>query len=298
MTEGDPRGYGADAPLFAAWLEFEADVEAADLAPFSFTRHKDGGDLFGDIVRGDAPLFAGLDTMKQSRGLLALASTDASRAMLQRDGEELVGRLVRLVAEARRRLSEVEGVTVLEGRPAGHPDGALAVDPAKLVLLIAGTGAHSHTIEDDLLADGITLEMADRDVLVPLVTVADDERSLSGLVEALTAAIGRHRGIPRPVTPSAAWSVESQPALTPREAFFATHETVDAEAAIGRVCAELIAPYPPGVPVLAPGETVTAGALDALRATRRDGGRIAYAADPTLDTIQVVAGVPPTLSGA
>ena len=495
----DPRGYAADAPLLDAWLQFQRDVDAGEVAPFSIPGHKHRRDVFGEVVRGDAPLFAGLDTMKQSRGLLStaearaaeawgvdwcrlsvggsthanqaavlalgrpgqsvvvsrtlhrsvllgivfaglrpvwvrpeidaatglpgavpvdavraalaadpdacgvligdpsyvgtlsdiagladaahgagvplvvdaawaayfgfsslvpahalergadalvtsahktlpawsqgalllarttrdgglldpdrlqrgfeashttssagaiLASTDASRAMLQRDGEELVGRLVGLVAQARRQLSAVEGVTVLEGRPAGHPDGALAVDPAKLVVLIAGTGAHGHAIEDDLLAQGITLEMADRDVLVPLVTVADDERSLAGLVEALTAAIDRHRSIRRPLTPSAAWTVQSQPALTPREAFFATHETVDADAAIGRVCAELIAPYPPGVPVLAPGEIVTSGALDALREARTDGGRIAYAADPTLDTIQVVAGVPPTASGA
>jgi len=54
------------------------------------------------------------------------------------------------------------------------------------------------------------------------------------------------------------------------------------------VCAELIAPYPPGVPVLAPGEIITAGALHALREALADGGRIAYAADPTLATVQVV----------
>ena len=52
---------------------------------------------------------------------------------------------------------------------------------------------------------------------------------------------------------------------------------------------ELIAPYPPGVPVLAPGEVISAAALDALRAALADGGRIAYAADPTLRTIQVMA---------
>ena len=50
-----------------------------------------------------------------------------------------------------------------------------------------------------------------------------------------------------------------------------------------------MAPYPPGVPVLAPGEVITAAALDALRATLADGGRIAYAADPSLATFQVVA---------
>ncbi len=55
-----------------------------------------------------------------------------------------------------------------------------------------------------------------------------------------------------------------------------------AAAAIGRVSAELIAPYPPGVPVLAPGELITAAAVDALREVAADGGRIAYAADPSL----------------
>jgi lysine decarboxylase len=78
-------------------------------------------------------------------------------------------------------------------------------------------------------------------------------------------------------------------ALAPREAFFADHETVSRADAVGRVSAELVAPYPPGVPAIAPGERVSAQLLDALVATRADGGRIAYAADPTLETLQVVA---------
>jgi len=58
---------------------------------------------------------------------------------------------------------------------------------------------------------------------------------------------------------------------------------------VGRVSAELIAPYPPGVPVLAPGELITAEALAALREVLADGGRIAYAADPSLVTLQVIS---------
>ena len=78
--------------------------------------------------------------------------------------------------------------------------------------------------------------------------------------------------------------------LSPREAFFARHETVTAVAAVGRISAELVAPYPPGVPVLAPGELITAEALAALREVADYGGRIAYAEDPSLATFQVVAG--------
>ncbi|HEY4850668.1 MAG TPA: ornithine decarboxylase, partial [Streptosporangiaceae bacterium] len=81
-----------------------------------------------------------------------------------------------------------------------------------------------------------------------------------------------------------------QQALPPREAFFAPNETVSATAATGRISAELVAPYPPGIPVLAPGEIITGAALSALRAALAEGGRIAYAADPSLATFQVVAG--------
>ena len=218
-----------------------------------------------------------------------LASTDAARALLQQHGAGFVGRLVELVRGARDRLAAVPGLAVMTDGPAGHPGGPLHVDPAKLVVLLAGTGAHGHAVEAELLAAGITLEMADRDVLVPMVTLSDDESSVTRLVDALVAAIERHRGEPRQIAPAAAWTVEPATATDPRSAFFARHQTVSAAAAAGRVSAELIAPYPPGVPVLAPGEVISAAALNALQVALADGGRIAYAADPTLTTIQVIA---------
>jgi lysine decarboxylase len=82
--------------------------------------------------------------------------------------------------------------------------------------------------------------------------------------------------------------VEPSQVVPPREAFFADLERVGVGDAVGRVCAELVAPYPPGVPVLAPGELVTGAVLDALLAALDDGVRIAYAADPTLATLQVL----------
>ena len=208
-----------------------------------------------------------------------MASIDAARALLARHGPELCGRLLRGVAAARRRLREVPGLDVLDGP---------GVDPAKLVVLLAGTGAHGIAVEADLIAAGMPVEMGDRDTVIPIPAIADDEDRLAAFTEALIASVERHRGAPRHPAAAAAWTVEPQTVLSPREAFFAANETVTAEAAIGRVSAELVAPYPPGVPVLAPGELITAEALDALREVAADGGRIAYAADPTLATFQVV----------
>jgi lysine decarboxylase len=210
-----------------------------------------------------------------------MASIDAARALLAAHGERLCGRLIRGVAAARKRLREVPGVDVLDGP---------GVEPTKLVVLLAGTGAHGYAVEADLIAAGMPVEMADRDTVVPIPTIADDEAQVAAFTEVLIEAIERHRGPPRQLAVAASWQVEPQVVVAPREAFFAPTQTVTAAAAVGRVSAELIAPYPPGVPVLAPGELITAEALAALREVAADGGRIAYAADPSLATFQVVAG--------
>jgi len=210
-----------------------------------------------------------------------MASIDAARALLSRDGKDLCGRLLRGVTAAKLRLQQVPGLGVLDGP---------GVDPTKLVVLLAGTGAHGMAIEADLIAAGMPVELADRDTVIPVVTIADDEDQVAAFTETLVAAVERHRGAPRHPAAAAAWTVVPETVLAPREAFFAQNETVPAEAAVGRVSAELIAPYPPGVPVLAPGELITSSALNALREVHADGGRIAYAADPTLATLQVISG--------
>ena len=209
-----------------------------------------------------------------------MASIDAARALLARDGEDLCGRLLRVVAAAKGQLRQVPGLDVLDGP---------GVEPAKLVVLLAGTGAHGIAVENDLIAAGMPVELADRDTLIPIVTLADGDDDVARFTATLAGIIEAHRGPPRQPVPAASWTVIPEMAMPPREAFFRPNETRSAAAAVGRVSGELVAPYPPGVPVLAPGEVITAEALDALRAAQADGGRIAYAADPALATFQVIA---------
>jgi lysine decarboxylase len=157
------------------------------------------------------------------------------------------------------------------------------------VLALAGTGADGLDVERDLVAAGLPLELANRDTLVPLLTIGDTEESVGRLVAAVRASIDRRRGEPRdPGAASAVWSVEPEVALTPREAFFAPRETVESGRAAGRIAAETVAPYPPGIPALAPGEVVSAELVAALQEAAAGGTRLSYCADPTLATLQVV----------
>ncbi len=98
----------------------------------------------------------------------------------------------------------------------------------------------------------------------------------------------KYRGEPRPIKIAAAFAIEPEVVTTPREAFFAPYEVVAAQDAVGRVSAELICPYPPGVPVLSPGERITQSAMHALLDARDSGTRIAFVDDRTLATFKVL----------
>ncbi len=213
------------------------------------------------------------------------ASADAARALLERDGERLLGNLLRIVDHARDRLRKVSGVVLLDD----VVDRSVIVDRAKLAINVSRTGATGLGIEDHMVAAGVPIELADRDTVVPVISINDDLASVDRFVDGVIEAIERERSTPRSVLPSISWTVDPQVVISPREAFFAPHVTVAADAAIGRVSAELVAPYPPGIPVLAPGERITSEAVEGLRQAMADGTQVRYAADRTLATFQVVA---------
>ena len=273
--------FGFHPALPAHALAAGADAQVISVHK-SLTALNQGALIMARTTRIDPGRFAAAvdATATTSPSGAILASIDLARALLHARGSELLGEAVDAVAAARTRLGQVEGLRVLAGP---------GVDPLKLVLVVSGTGADAVAVERDLIAAGHPVELADRDTLVAMVTLADRATDVLAFADLLARTVERHRGPARPVTPQLAWTVQPEMVMTPREAFFARHEVVSAAGAVGRVSAELVAPYPPGIPVLAPGERIDAEVLAALRAALAAGTRIAYAADPTLATLRVVA---------
>jgi arginine decarboxylase len=218
-----------------------------------------------------------------------LASIDGARALLATRGAQLLDRLATLVADARQRLTAACPGLVIPG-PGDFPPGRF--DPARLVLGLAGTGADGTVVERQAQAAGLPLEMAERDTVVAVVTMADTADTISELTDVLSRAIARGAGPPRPAATAISWTLTPQPATSPRTAFFSPWTTIPADQAPGRISAELITAYPPGVPILAPGELITTQLLDALRRQAAEGSRITYAADLSLRTLRVLADRP------
>jgi lysine decarboxylase len=214
-----------------------------------------------------------------------LASIDATRALLQTRGSELLGELLANIAFFKDRVQSHFSLPIFLN-PSDFPLGRF--DPAKLVLRANQLGASGIVIEKLLGDKGIRVEMADQDTVVFLATLADTRSDFDALADALIEIASATQSEPRPSATALSWSVVPQVGISMREAYFASTQMVTAADAIGRVSADLIAPYPPGVAVIAPGEILTKQIVEGLSASQKAGVRIAYATDPTLEKFRVV----------
>lgn len=214
-----------------------------------------------------------------------LASIDATRAVMDREGAAALERTIDLVRRLRQRLARVPGLVVLEDVDAAH-----GMDPLKVTLWLPGAGVDGVALNWRLWDLGHGPESADRDTVVLTMTLVDEPEFVDHVGEVITGLIDQLRGEPRAGGAAAVWSIEPEVVLTPREAFFATRRRIPLAQAVGEVSADQFCPYPPGVPLLAPGERVTAETIEAIVLAGQL-GRVAYSSDPTLSTIEVVDSV-------
>ena len=214
-----------------------------------------------------------------------LASIDAVRALLETRGQELLAALLANISSFTSKVAAEFSLPIFltaSDFPAGR------FDPSKIVLRANQLGASGVEIEQALGKAGIRVEMADRDTVVFLATLADSSADFDQLADVLIPILKSQEQAPRASATALSWSVVPQRGISMRDAYFAQTEMVDSAKARGRISADLIAPYPPGVAVVAPGEVLTEQIIDGLAASKAAGVRIAYATDATLATYRVV----------
>jgi arginine/lysine/ornithine decarboxylase len=241
--------------------------------------------------RVDAARVAGAVKLTQTTSPLmpVLASLDGCRRQMALDGPALLERTVQLAEEARWDLRRLPGIDVLDASSLGIP--AERYDPTRLVIDVQGLGLTGYVAER-LLRERFQIapEMSDRAGIVCLVTVGDTPGSIQRLVRAV-ASLPRRTLLQRTATcPRVAGEAiaPGEQAMTPREAYFAPSRAVSLALAVGEVAAEAVIPYPPGIPVLTPGEVISAVKVDCLREGITAGMHVRGAADTTLQTVRVV----------
>ena len=213
-----------------------------------------------------------------------LASIDGCRALLESRGEELTRDLISLVESFKSSVQANFEASIFLNTSDFLPQ---RFDPAKIVLRANILGLSGVDVERELGKANIRVEMADQDTIVFLATLADTADDFKVLENALVPILKSLQGPTRQTQTSLSWSVVPTVAMSIRDAYFADTEFVLANDAIGRISADLIAPYPPGVAVVAPGEVLTEQIVNGLATTQKAGVRIAYASDASLATYRV-----------
>jgi arginine decarboxylase len=225
-----------------------------------------------------------------SPNALLSASLDTARRAAAVEGEALLGETLRGLAATREAVREVPGLDVLDERLAGQP-GVFAYDPLRLAIDVRGTRASGYELARLVREqDDVHVELAGENVLVAVFgmgeTVAATGERLVGALHRAVEALSAQERDPEAerFAPPPPWG---ELVMTPREAFLGPQEVVPVRDAVGRVAAESLAAYPPGIPNVLPGERLTTETLAYIQQAIGHGGSLRGASDRALRTLRV-----------
>lgn len=231
-------------------------------------------------------------TQSTSPNYLLLASLDAARHQMATAGTALMGTTLAIAHTVRQRLQSLAPLTVLT--PAHLSMTEFQLDPTRLVIDVSALGLTGFTADEWLHGQPrVTAELPTLRQLAFIFSLGNRPVDGDRLVAALQALVDMAAQLPTdlPAAPVAHWSLPmpaSPPPMTPRAAFFAPAQPVPIHQAVGSVAADALCPYPPGIPVLLPGEIVTAEAIAQLLHLHQAGGVITGNPDPTWQTLRVI----------
>lgn len=238
-----------------------------------------------------------------SPSYLLLASLDATRALMQGYGRELMAETIRLSRVCSQRIASLDGFSVL-GEDETTSDGlkcsvqatqtktlVYSRDPTRITVIlpphVTGYDIDTHLID----RFGVYAELPSFRHITFVLTPGTSQEDVDMLVASLSVYAATGSDISSSVNkfdPSALGAHSKTAKMTPRQAFFAPAKAISSSDAVGCVCAETLCPYPPGIPVLLPGEVITQASIDFLKAVLDAGGSVSGSSDDALLTIRVI----------
>ncbi|MEH2046753.1 aminotransferase class I/II-fold pyridoxal phosphate-dependent enzyme [Nostoc sp.] len=228
-----------------------------------------------------------------SPSYLLLASLDAARQQMALHGKMLMSRTLQLAQEARTKISQIPGLSVLEMPQLGGSPGFVALDKTRLTVTVSGlglTGFEADEILDEKL--GVTAEFASLQHLTFIISFGNTPANIEQLVQGFNTLAKKYRRsnltLKNQVWQNLDRTLDYALQLSPREAFFAVSEILPLTQTNKRICAEIVCPYPPGIPVLMPGEVITESVLEYLQQIQGMGGFISGCNDISLTSLKVV----------
>ena len=280
---------------FGENLPISAMAAGADMAAVSM--HKSGGSLTQSSVLLTGPAMnegyvrqiINL-TQTTSGSYLLLSSLDISRRNLALRGKEAFAGVVEMAEYARREINNIGGYYAYS-RELINGDSIYDFDVTKLAVNTLDIGLAGIEVYD-LLRDeyDIQIEFGDLGNLLAYLSIGDRQRDIERLVGALSE-VRRRFGKKDKANLMKQEYIDPQVAVSPQDAFYADKESLPLRETEGRVCSEFVMCYPPGIPILAPGERITGPILDYIEYAKEKGCSMTGPEDPDILRLNVLKGV-------
>lgn len=292
------EAWGAHLPFHPDLPTWAVDADA-DLCVVSV--HKMGagfeqGSVFQ--MQGDRIDFSHLSAcadllMTTSPNVLLYSDIDGWRRHMVQSGNELIDNALALTSRLREQLAQIGGLHVLDEDELTHEAASHDLDRLQIVIDVSELGISGYQAADWLREHHrLDVGLSDhRRIMATISALADDEQTTRRLLDALERLVGAASSLPapHPVEIPSPDGLELETVLLPRDAFFGPVEHVPVREAIGRIAAEQITPYPPGIPVIVPGERINEEVVEYLLSGLKAGMVLPDPADPSLETIRVTA---------
>lgn len=286
------EAHGAHLP-FIEGLPKSAMACGADMSAISI--HKLGGSLTQSSI---LVLKEGLVEAKRVKSVLnlmqttspsyiLLASIDVARKQMATRGKELLETTLQLADYARTELGKINGLTVIGSEVVGHP-GCMEWDPSKVSVDVRGLGLSGFEVEVILRKKyQIQVELADMYNVLLLFSIGDQPNMVEHLLNAFRDISEQYdcRNVVK-----LSFDMPSTPELvvSPQEAFYSDTRSVPFVDAEDEICAEMIMAYPPGVPIICPGERITKEIIDYIQVLKNEHCHLQGPEDPMINQIKVL----------
>ena len=227
-------------------------------------------------------------TQTTSPSYILMASLDLARYQMEEHGEELLGNVLDIVGDFREKINTIPDIYCFGKEVIGQYN-IVDVDLTKVAINFKNFGIPGTKISEILRNKyKIQVELSDLYNILAMATIADERENFDRLYDAIYD-ISQKYSNEREVRdiPVINWKTSYQ-ALSPREAVYEPMEMIDFKKSDGRISAEIIAPYPPGIPVIYPGEIITNDIIENIMKVKEAGITINGPRDPKLEKIAVI----------
>ena len=223
-----------------------------------------------------------------SPSYILMASLDCARRQIALHGENLLNKAIELANYTRNEINKLPGFYCFGKEILGKP-GSFAFDPTKITICCRNLGITGFQLDMILYEKyAIQMELSDFYNVLAVGSFGDTKEGMDRLLTALKEISKEYYGVNKPIADFLDIPPIPTKIINPREAFYADKKSVPLSESLGKISGEFLLAYPPGIPLLCPGEIITSHIIDYVNDLKKANLYVQGTEDPTVENIKIL----------